>query len=94
MSGLDKVVICRCEEITEAQIISAFAAGYQTVEELKRHLRLGMGPCQGRTCMPMVLAIVARLSKVPIAQVAPAVTRPPLKPVPLAAYARLEEQRR
>ena len=40
-------IICRCEDITQEQIEQAIDEGYTTLEELKRKLRLGMGPCQG-----------------------------------------------
>lgn len=86
----EQTVICRCEEITEAQISAAYAEGYRTVDELKRKLRCGMGPCQGRTCMPLILAHLARLSGKPLAELAPPITRPPLKPTPLEAFRLLE----
>lgn len=80
------IVICRCEEITEAEIAAAYAEGYRTVDELKRKLRCGMGPCQGRTCTQLILAQLARLSGKPIAEIAPPITRPPLKATPLEAF--------
>jgi len=80
------VTICRCEEITEADVLAAYQAGYHTVDEIKRKLRLGMGPCGGRTCMPLLLSLLARLSGRPIADIAPPVVRPPLKPMPLGMF--------
>ena len=53
-------VICRCEDITEKDILDAIRDGYREIEVIKRHLRLGMGPCQGKTCIPLVERIVAR----------------------------------
>jgi len=85
-----ETVLCRCEEITEAEIAEAYAAGYRTVDELKRKLRCGMGPCQGRTCMPLILTQLARLSGRPLAEIAPQITRPPLKPTPLGLFRALE----
>ncbi len=79
-------VICRCEEITEDQIIAAYHEGYRTVDEIKRKLRCGMGPCQGRTCSQLVLSLLSRLSGKSQAELAPAITRPPLKPTELAAF--------
>ena len=84
--GRPATVICRCEEITETEITEAYAAGYRTVDELKRKLRCGMGPCQGRTCMPLILSQLARLSGRRLEEIAPAVSRPPLKPVPLGLF--------
>ena len=89
----DPVVICRCEELTQQDIVAAYEAGYRTPAELRRKLRCGMGPCQGRTCTQLVLALLARLSGSPIAEIAAQdVPRPPLKPTPLAAFAALAEE--
>ncbi len=87
-------VICRCEEVTEEDIVAAYRAGYRTVDEIKRKLRCGMGPCQGRTCSQLILSLLARLSGQSQAELAPAMTRPPLKPTPLGAFRALEEGER
>jgi NAD(P)H-nitrite reductase large subunit len=84
------VTICRCEEVTEAEILAAYEQGYHHVDEIKRKLRIGMGPCGGRTCMPLLLGILSRKSGKPVGEIAPPVARPPLKPMPLAWYAELE----
>lgn len=45
-------VICRCETVTEAEIIAAIKApcGAKTVDGVKRRTRAGMGRCQGGFC--------------------------------------------
>ncbi len=44
-------LICECELVTEPQIAAALAAGdVVTLHDLRRDLRLGMGPCQGGFC--------------------------------------------
>ncbi|MEG1159193.1 MAG: NAD(P)/FAD-dependent oxidoreductase [Acidaminococcaceae bacterium] len=55
-------VICRCELITEAEIIAAIKApcGACTVDGVKRRTRAGMGRCQGGFCGPRVTQILAR----------------------------------
>ncbi|ASJ01229.1 (2Fe-2S)-binding protein [Thermococcus gorgonarius] len=58
MSG--KVIICRCNDVTVEEIEALIDEGVTDIEEIKRLLRVGMGPCQGRTCMPLVIAILAR----------------------------------
>jgi bacterioferritin-associated ferredoxin len=90
--GKGPVVYCRCEEIDEEEIRNAWDAGYRTPEELKRLLRIGMGPCQGRTCTPLLLGLLARLSGRPVAEVAPPFGRPPLKPTPLRMFADLAKR--
>lgn len=58
MSG--KVIICRCNDVTVEEIEALIDSGVTDIEEIKRLLRIGMGPCQGRTCIPLVMAILAR----------------------------------
>lgn len=55
-------VICRCEHVTEGDIIGAIRGplGARTVDGIKRRLRAGMGRCQGGFCMPRVVEILAR----------------------------------
>ncbi len=57
--GMDTVV-CRCEDITRAEIEEAFDAGALGLNQLKSWTRCGMGPCQGRMCGDTVAAIAAR----------------------------------
>lgn len=55
-------VVCRCETVTEGEIVEALhrvpAAG--TVDSLKKRLGTGMGRCQGGFCTPRILRIIAR----------------------------------
>jgi len=55
-------VICRCETITEAEILDAIhrPLGAQSMDGVKRRVRAGMGRCQGGFCGPKVLEILAR----------------------------------
>ena len=52
------IIICRCEEITKGEIIQAIRDGATTVDGIKRMTRAGKGLCQGRTCRPLVEAIL------------------------------------
>jgi glycerol-3-phosphate dehydrogenase len=53
-------VICRCEVITEAEIVEAIKRGARTVDGVKRRTRATMGRCQGSFCMPKILEIMSR----------------------------------
>ncbi|WP_432407217.1 NAD(P)/FAD-dependent oxidoreductase [Wukongibacter sp. M2B1] len=55
-------VICRCEGITEGEIVDVINrnAGATTVDAVKRRARPGMGRCQGGFCGPRVMEILAR----------------------------------
>lgn len=64
-------VICRCETVTEAEIIAAIKApcGAKTVDGVKRRTRAGMGRCQGGFCGPRVTQILARELGIPVPEV-------------------------
>lgn len=55
-------IICRCETITEGEIIDAIKApaGARDVDGVKRRTRAGMGRCQGGFCGSKVVEILAR----------------------------------
>lgn len=57
-----KTIICRCENITEGEIVDAInrPCGAKTVDGVKRRVRPGMGRCQGGFCGPKVVEILAR----------------------------------
>ncbi len=55
-------IICRCEKITEGEIVAAIRRnpGARSLDGVKRRVRSGMGRCQGGFCAPFVTAILAR----------------------------------
>ncbi len=55
-------IICRCENITEAEIIDSInrPLGATTVNGVKLRTRAGMGRCQSGFCLPKILQILAR----------------------------------
>lgn len=55
-------VICRCETVTEGEIVAAIHAPVpaRTVDGVKRRCGAGMGRCQGGFCGPRVVEILAR----------------------------------
>lgn len=55
-------IICRCESITEGEIVDAIhrTLGAVTVDGVKKRCRPGMGRCQGGFCGPRVQEILAR----------------------------------
>lgn len=60
-------IICRCETVTEGEIVSAIhrPLGARTMDAVKRRVRAGMGRCQSGFCGPRVMAILARELRVP-----------------------------
>ena len=55
-------IVCRCEKITEAEIVEAIHSPLPalTVDAIKRRTRAGMGRCQGGFCGTRVIEILAR----------------------------------
>lgn len=55
-------IICRCEQITEGEIVRVIHQNppATTVDGIKRRLRAGMGRCQGGFCQPYITQILAR----------------------------------
>ena len=64
-------MICRCESISEGEILDAIhrPVGATTVDGVKRRTRAGMGRCQGGFCSPKVVAILARELGVPMEEI-------------------------
>ncbi len=82
----DKEFVCRCEDVTVEDVREAIDSGITCLEELKRVLRVGMGPCQGRTCGPVLQSMLARALNVGPGEISSWNKRPPLKPVASAAF--------
>jgi len=64
-------IICRCENITEGDIVDAISrkAGATTMDGVKRRCRAGMGRCQGGFCGPKVQHILARELNKPLEEI-------------------------
>ncbi|GHV11018.1 FAD/NAD(P)-binding oxidoreductase [Clostridia bacterium] len=55
-------IICRCESVTEAEIVAAIHSPCpaRDLDAVKRRTRAGMGRCQGGFCSPRVVEILSR----------------------------------
>jgi bacterioferritin-associated ferredoxin len=88
--GLDELaqpdtIICRCEEVTRAEISNAVRLGADTIDAVKALTRCGMGNCQGRVCGPLAAALVAQETGRTRAEVGQFRVRPPVFPIPFSA---------
>jgi glycerol-3-phosphate dehydrogenase len=52
-------LLCECELVTRAQVKAAVDAGVDELEDLRRQLRVGYGPCQGGFCVWRAAAMLA-----------------------------------
>jgi len=61
-------VICRCELVSEAEIVAAIKSGAKTLDGIKLRTRAGMGRCQGGFCTPKILKIMSRELGIPVSE--------------------------
>ncbi len=80
-------ILCRCSDVTLEKIQQLIDAGYTTFDEIKRITRIGMGPCQGKTCQQLVLREISLRTGKQMKDLIPQTTRPPVLGIPLAAIA-------
>lgn len=83
----DRCFVCRCEDVTLAELEHAFAAGLTTIEELKRYTGFGTGPCQGKECMSAVARVLVERELISVERLRPFTARPPTEPVSFGALA-------
>ncbi len=84
--------VCRCEEITVEDVEKAIDEGYTDFEELRRYLRIAMGPCGGRTCRLNALKILSRKTGIPVEKLDPGNLRPPSVPTTFKAISEGSEK--
>lgn len=87
ISAPETSIVCRCSDLDLEEIRQLIREGYTSVDELKRMARLGMGPCQGRTCVPIVLGELSRHLGRPVAELSPGTYRPVVKAIKLGDLA-------
>lgn len=62
-------IICRCESISEAEIVNAIRHGHTSLDGIKLYTRAGMGRCQGGFCSYKVMKIIARETGMPLEKI-------------------------
>jgi len=53
-------IVCRCECVSEAEIVAAIRAGHTTLDGIKYYTRAQMGRCQGGFCTYKIIRILMR----------------------------------
>jgi len=87
----DKVIVCRCEDITLGEIRELIKKGYTTIDEIKRISRCGFGPCQGNTCMQLLITELTSQTGENVKDIKMPTFRPPTRNIELGVLARGEE---
>lgn len=81
------IIICRCEDVTLEDLHNLMDQGYTCIEEIKRILRICMGPCQGNTCGQLVQKEISKYLKIKLEDVKTHKVRPLTTGVKLNAIA-------
>lgn len=84
----DNAFVCRCEDVTVGDIKELIHKGINTIDELKRISRCGMGPCGGKTCNSILIGILARETNTPPSEIKQPTYRPPVKNITLGQLAK------
>lgn len=81
---MDKMTICRCEEVTLEDIKNT-AFQYQcSAREIKLRTRAAMGYCGGRTCRSAVDTVLEEVTGEITGDTIPLKVQPPVRPVSLS----------
>lgn len=88
---MDEVIICRCSDVTKEEIRSLIKQGYATYDEIKRITRVGMGPCQGRTCRQLILKEISLITGQNLNELETITFRPPSVGIKLKDIAAKDE---
>jgi len=92
MNREEETIICFCEDVTEEEIVQAIEEGYTTLKEIKQHLRVGMGECQGRGCMPQIMRLISQKTGKHRELILPPSVRPPIVPVPVGLLGKIAKR--
>ncbi|MEW6622540.1 MAG: (2Fe-2S)-binding protein [Bacillota bacterium] len=88
----DKIIVCRCEEVTSGEIKEAIKNGLLSPGEIRKFTRAGMGLCQGRTCRSLLMRIIKEQTRGQAGKdLKPdnIKSRPPVQPVSLSDLANI-----
>jgi bacterioferritin-associated ferredoxin len=86
----NEAFVCRCERVTAGEIRALIRDGCRDLNALKAATRVGMGPCGGKTCTPLVMRLF-REAGIPPDAVTAGTQRPLFVEVALGAFAGAEE---
>jgi bacterioferritin-associated ferredoxin len=84
----DETILCRCEEVTRADVRRAVSLGADSADDVKAVVRCGMGDCQGRMCGQLVAQCIAGETGRAVPDIGMFRPRPPIVPVPVPALGR------
>jgi sarcosine oxidase subunit alpha len=82
-----KTFACLCMDVTTKEVEQAVEEGFDSIELLKRYTTIGMGPCQGKSCLAGCVRHAATLTGRTIPETGVPTARAPWMPVELGLLA-------
>jgi sarcosine oxidase, subunit alpha len=82
-----KTFTCLCMDVTTKEMKGAVEEGFDSIELLKRYTTLGMGPCQGKSCLAGCVRHAAELTGRSVPETGVPTARAPWRPVELGLLA-------
>ncbi|MEA3544519.1 MAG: NAD(P)/FAD-dependent oxidoreductase [Thermodesulfobacteriota bacterium] len=62
-------IVCRCELVTEAEVLYAIRHGARTLDGVKFRVRAGMGRCQGGFCTTRIMDLLSKTLGIPLPEI-------------------------
>jgi glycerol-3-phosphate dehydrogenase len=62
-------IVCRCEGVSEAEVVEAIRKGHTTLDGIKYYTRAGMGRCQGGFCTYRIMQLIHRETGMPLERI-------------------------
>ncbi|MEY8372534.1 (2Fe-2S)-binding protein [Merdimmobilis hominis] len=83
--GCGESIVCRCEDISMEELLKTIGDGNLTLNEVKLATRASMGPCQGKTCISLIMKELSTAAGKPVEELGGPRYRVPVKPVTIGA---------
>lgn len=90
---MEQTIVCRCEEVALKDIKDTAEKYNCSARELKLRTRAGMGYCGGRTCRPVVDAVLEELTGEKPGHDIPLKVAPPVRPISLSMLGGKKDER-
>lgn len=79
-------IVCRCEDVTVEEVAAAIGQKADTFKQIKFNTRVSMGPCQGKTCISLVMKELALKQKTSVNELEAPRYRQPIIPIKVESF--------
>lgn len=85
-------IVCRCEDVTAEEIAATLDNGADTLKQVKFNTRISMGPCQGKTCISLVMKELAKKTHQSVNDLQAPTYRQPISPIKIGSLLNKDEE--